>query len=301
MMGCLAINPSIAVLLAAYRGEDYILAQLKSIAGQVGVSVSIYVSVDPSKDNTLRIVEDFVQSDSVPCYIIEPSDSGRGAAANFFHLLREVDVTRFAFVALADQDDIWLPFKLLRAITMLRATGAMAYSSDVTAFFQSGKTLTTSKSSPLRKYDFYFEAAGPGCTYVMNVDLIGQLRSILKYSQEIIRNIYLHDWFIYFYVRKIGYLWVIDPISLTIYRQHSENLIGVNSGLRAFVLRLKMITNGSYFCQVALMEEIFSATRVTDLGRPIDFNQLFQLRRRKMPSVFLFILLAFKKIRFWFI
>ena len=46
-------KPKIAVLVAAYNGEQYIEKQLISILSQVGVEVSIYINLDKSCTNCL--------------------------------------------------------------------------------------------------------------------------------------------------------------------------------------------------------------------------------------------------------
>lgn len=58
------MQPRILVLLAAYNGMRWMAEQVDSILGQVGVSVSILISVDSSSDGTEEWVDQLCQRDS---------------------------------------------------------------------------------------------------------------------------------------------------------------------------------------------------------------------------------------------
>ena len=104
-----------AVLLAAYNGMAWLQQQVQSILAQQGVQVALFISVDASTDGTRAWVQALSQAE--PAVTLLP-DAGRlgSAGANFFHLLCQVDCATFDAVAFADQDDIWLPDKLLRGV-----------------------------------------------------------------------------------------------------------------------------------------------------------------------------------------
>lgn len=50
-------------------------------------------------------------------------------------------------------------------------TNVVGYSSNVTAFWPANKRKLVSKAQPQRTSDFMFEAAGPGCTYLLQGSL----------------------------------------------------------------------------------------------------------------------------------
>ena len=111
----------IAILLAAYKGKQYIQDQIDSILNQEDIDVTIFISIDPSTDGTRELLE------TVYCnnpHVIILNDVGKfgGAAKNFFRLIRDVDFTLYDFIAFADQDDIWYPQKLARAIVKINET-----------------------------------------------------------------------------------------------------------------------------------------------------------------------------------
>jgi rhamnosyltransferase len=85
-----------------------------------------------------------------------------------------------------------------------------AYSSNVTAFWPDGTTHVLNKAQPQVTWDYLFEAAGPGCTYVFSKRLASQLKRVLYDNWDVIQSITLHDWFCYGYARANGYQWFID-------------------------------------------------------------------------------------------
>jgi rhamnosyltransferase len=252
-------TPRIAVLLAAYNGVRFIEEQVESILVQKEVDVKIFVSVDSSTDGTEGWVDARAKLD--PRIVPLPHGNRFGSAArNFFRLIRDVDFQEFDYVAFADQDDIWLPEKLLRAHTLLVESDAVAYSSNVIAFWPSGKRVLVEKAQPQRRWDFLFEAAGPGCTYLMKTAFMLEVKRVVADNWNAIQQVGLHDWFSYAYARAHGLRWIIDEYAGLLYRQHQENEVGVNSGWKAFRHRARKVLGGWGLSQAALI------ARLTGLG-----------------------------------
>lgn len=249
------VNPKVAVCLAAFNGICWLPEQLDSIFAQRSVAITVFVSVDASSDGTEAWIDARALEDD-RIVILPHGERFGGAARNFFRLMRDVDFTGFDYVSFADQDDIWLPDKLARAHEMLVQTGADAYSSNVMAFWPSGRRALIRKSQPQTDWDFLFEAAGPGCTYVMKVDLVQAIRSMLLARWGWVQEVALHDWLTYAFARANGYRWVIDEYAGMLYRQHGGNQIGVNSGWRAFTSRMHKVLDGWGLKQAALIAQL---------------------------------------------
>ncbi|AJG15120.1 MULTISPECIES: glycosyltransferase [Pseudomonas] len=241
----------IAVLLAAYNGREWIEAQLASALAQVAVNVDIFISVDPSTDGTEPWCAEFARAHAN--VVLLPS-CGRfgGASRNFFRLIKDVDLSAYDFVAFADQDDIWYADKLEKAVATLRSSEADGYSSNVVAFWADGRRLRVNKAQPQVRWDHLFEAAGPGCTYVLSRKLALTFKAQLLACWDEAQHIDLHDWFCYAFARSRGYGWVIDPRPGLDYRQHERNQVGVNNGMASAMARWRKITNGWWFAQVLL-------------------------------------------------
>ena len=160
-------RPKCAVLLAAYNGMKWISAQVDSILNQSDVDVHVFISVDRSTDGTELWVKSLSEGNNQISMLAYGEQFG-GAGPNFYRLLREVSFDGYDMVALADQDDIWFRDKLKSAWTDISCGSADVVSGDVIAFWPDGRHELVKKSYPPRRLDHFFEAAGPGCTYVFS-------------------------------------------------------------------------------------------------------------------------------------
>jgi rhamnosyltransferase len=247
--------PTFAVCLAAYNGLRWLPEQISSILSQLDVSVTVFVSVDRSSDGTEAWIDELSTRES-RIKVLPHGEVFGGAGRNFFRLLRDVDFTHFDYLSFADQDDVWLPNKLSRAHQVLLAKGADAYSSDVAAYWPDGREELVKKSYEQAPWDFLFESAGPGCTYVLRKTLAQQVQSLVNRQWAALQDVSLHDWFVYAFVRSKGLCWVIDDWVGMRYRQHTSNEVGVNSGWAAFRYRVRKVIGGWALEQAGLIADL---------------------------------------------
>lgn len=292
-------DPRIAVLLAAYNGLKWLPEQIDSILGQSGVEVTIFVSVDISSDDTESWCDKRAVQDGRVKVLPHGMKFG-GAARNFFRLIRDVDFSGFDCIALADQDDIWLADKLLSAYEKTCIGNYSGYSGNVMAFWPDGRQRLIDKAQPLTRYDYYFEAAGPGCTYVMRTKEALVFQDFLRANWEAVNSVSLHDWMIYAFFRARGYTWFIDKDHKMLYRQHGNNQVGANRGLKAMLSRLKLSRSGWYrteVCRIASLvapasDEIARKIQAQGwLSRLALLSDIADLRRRTRDRLFLFIMI----------
>ena len=172
------------------------------------------------------------------------------AGRNFYRLIQDVDISGFDFIAFADQDDIWESDKLINHINLAEQHQADGVSSNVIAFWPGGNKRLIIKSNPPLKWDFLFESAGPGCTFLMTPWLVNNVRKLLVDENNPAKKVVLHDWLTYAVCRAHGRKWVIDSKPSVQYRQHQNNVIGANSGLKAKWARLVRFKQGWYRAEV---------------------------------------------------
>lgn len=252
--------PKVAVLLAAYNGMEWIEQQLVSICAQDYVSVSVYISVDPSVDGTEAWCAEFARTNR-NVHLLPQAGPYSGAARNFFRLIRDVDLSGYDYVSFADQDDIWYLDKLRRAVDTLHSGSYEGYSSNVIAFWSNGHRMLVDKAQPQVEWDYLFEAAGPGCTYVLKTELATAFKSLIVSEWEKVQEVALHDWFCYAFARSQGLRWFIDPVPGMDYRQHASNQVGVNSGFVSAITRLNRIMDGWWFTQIRLIASLLKITK----------------------------------------
>ncbi|MDD5371927.1 MAG: glycosyltransferase [Sulfurimonas sp.] len=239
------ILPKFAILLAAYNGTRWIEEQVDTILNQRNVDVEIFISIDISTDGT-RILLENLYKNNAKIHILDDVQRFGGAAKNFYRLIKDVDFSRFDYLSLSDQDDIWNSDKLYNAHQLISSQGYDAYSGNVEAFWEDGKTMLIDKAQEQTCCDYLFEAAGPGCTYVISNRLAMHIKEFLTANWSEVNKIELHDWFIYAFSRVNNYKWYIDKQTNMLYRQHDTNQVGVNSGIRAILKRFMMIKSQWY-------------------------------------------------------
>lgn len=291
------VMPKIAVIMATYNGESYITEQLASIQSQIGVKVTLFVSDDCSGDSTIDRITEFSNSDD--CFIdivfLGTCKKFGSATLNFLDALKQTPVSEFDYVCFSDQDDIWLPNKLSVAISEMEVTSSCGYSSNVLAWDSiQGKTSLVRKSDSQTPYDFMFQGCGPGCTMVLDSNSSSKVILFLnQLSSDELNKIWFHDWFIYAFCRANSISWTIDSYAGMLYRQHATNVIGANSGCRAWIKRFKLLRRWKK--ETLFLAEILDYKNRLPLlnlgGSKLYFiTKPFSARRRLVESFILFIL-----------
>lgn len=166
--------PSISVALATFNGEKYLEEQLDSILTQTLKPKEIIVCDDQSTDRT-RVILNKYQKDGHIIFFV--NDSRLGFVENF---KKAVSLTHpNNYVALSDQDDVWLPAKIEDAFHLIKdieieGKPAMVYS-DLVLVDQNKNILNQSFRNELGQ-DAYehcldtllFGGFVNGCTMLIN-------------------------------------------------------------------------------------------------------------------------------------
>jgi glycosyltransferase involved in cell wall biosynthesis len=231
----------ITILLATFNGEEFLSEQLQSYRDQTHVNWELLVSDDGSNDRTVGLIKAFATL--VPQRVTLREGPGQGFWKNFLSMVHLSDVDG-EFFAYSDQDDIWAPDKLARAIDWLAAVPRDLpgiYFTRTALISREGRPLGY---SPLFKRPSTFQNAlvqniGGGNTMVFNRAAKLALAAV---PEDI--SVLSHDWWTYQYVTGIGGTAHFDPYPSLKYRQHEGNLVGSNMGLRHRVLRLRAFAQG---------------------------------------------------------
>ncbi|BDN93098.1 glycosyltransferase [Aeromonas caviae] len=238
----------VLILLAVFNGEKYLNEQVSSLLEQSELDIRIVISVDCSSDDSFDLCRKLsLESDLIT--VLSYGERYGGAGKNFYRLIHDVEFDAYDYIAFCDQDDIWSSDKISRAIESLQLCDC--YSSNVTAFWSDGREVLIDKAQPQREWDYLFEAAGPGCTYVFRREFGLVFQEWLRRHHEVIANkVSLHDWLVYAFARNNGYSWYIDPNPSMRYRQHQNNQVGTNNSLAAAKKRLRLIKDKWYRNQI---------------------------------------------------
>jgi len=255
-----SVRPRVAVLLAAYQGAGHLDDQLSSLFWQNGVDLHVFARDDGSRDETGTILRRHASARPDRVSIVTDDTGSTGSATgNFFSLLRHSDFAGFDYVALADQDDVWMPDKLARAVTQLAAHRADGYSSDLIAYHEGeNRSWMLRKAGSPAAHDYLFQGASAGCTYVLTTKAARLVATQLSQLEVPLCPGASHDWIIYAICRSHGLDWVRDPTSRILYRQHANNVYGALPGLGGIGAKARMVRDKWYRAHILWLTHVIA-------------------------------------------
>lgn len=258
---------NILVLMATYNGEEYISDQVTSIFEQEGCNINLTISDDCSTDNSIRCINELTKK--YPRVKLRKNNfKFKSPGQNFYSLIMEANLTNIDYVAFSDQDDIFIKDKFLEQINLIKDKNIVGSSTNVKCFGNSSKILK--QKNKITRYDFNFEGAGQGCTFLMKADFFLNFQSFLKNNEKIIMNFFFHDWLVYLFCRANNFNWYFHDKPLVLYRIHNKNVSGNKYSVSGIKLRFQKLLNGWYYNQILIANKL---SRKIDMSIP-DFLNL---------------------------
>ena len=222
----------ISVVMATYNGAQYISEQLDSIISQSVMPDEIIISDDCSKDDTLKIIEEYRNKTEIPIKLFM-NDVNLGYVKNFKSVISKA---RGDYIFLCDQDDIWVKDKIKKTISEMKLHHAEIACTGVTLIDGEGRFITdlnVYKSNPIMGYQNWTGCVkkisfnrlvwgnfSPGCTYCFT-------KSVKLVFDRLKNTEMPHDFQLLLIGANHGNAIFID-IPLSEYRLHASNTIGMN-------------------------------------------------------------------------
>jgi glycosyltransferase involved in cell wall biosynthesis len=212
---------NISVVMATYNGERYLKEQIDSILSQTLSPQEFIVCDDCSTDGTVAILEQY-QRKQLLTYVV--NERQLGLIGNFKKAVSLAAENNC--VALSDQDDIWLPDKLLSSAAVLEHMDnnfPCLVHTDLTLVDVQNRVLNDSFKDELAQTGYrhnletlLFANFVTGCTMLMNTEL----RHAFPDMPD---DIKFHDAWIALFASVFG---SIDEIYIPMvrYRKHGNNL-----------------------------------------------------------------------------
>lgn len=237
------MNPDLTIFLASYNGSKFINEQIESIKNQSYKNWKLIASDDASNDATVEILKHFQLQFGSDKFLIKTGPQ-KGHCQNFLSMTC-ADIAKTKYYAYCDQDDIWMPDKIERAIKYIDTIP-----SCVPALYCSRTLCIDEQSKPLHLSSLFNKTPDFKNALVQNI-AGGNTMVFNNAARELIKkagltNVPAHDWWTYLLVTGCGGEVYYDPVPSILYRQHEENQVGDNSSLSAHILRLKMLLKGNY-------------------------------------------------------
>lgn len=177
------------------------------------------------------------------------------------------------YVALSDQDDVWMPQKLIQAVKKMAKSDAHIYGSSLTIVDEKLDIIGFYTKTKLSAPRSLFENAVSGNTMVLDFSALQDIRRVMSsYDCSFVR---VHDWFIYTTLIALAHIEYIDEQSYILYRQHGNNSLGYRRDTIAQIARnwFKMyrmffLMSGQAVRHVRMLDQINNTTfQVTDAHR----------------------------------
>lgn len=132
------MSAKVSIVVTTYNGAKYLAAQLDSILAQTHQELEILISDDASMDDTWAIAQNYAIKDARIRLLRHEKNVGLHANLN-----TALAKASGEYIAISDQDDIWLPHKIEKQLSLLSgAVGVYSDSALIDAQGQSlGKTL----------------------------------------------------------------------------------------------------------------------------------------------------------------
>ncbi len=237
----------VTILMALFNGARNLTPQLESLEAQTHRSWSLVVSDDGSSDAGPAMIREFGAQVGALGRSVEIIGGPRaGFAQNFLHLLRHDPAPR-GYVALCDQDDVWLPGKLTRGLAALKDVPE-----EVPTLYCSRTWITDADLKQRRLSTAWPREPGfrnalvqniaAGNTIMLNPSAARLIAAAARDTGQIVA----HDWWIYQIITGAGGRVIHDTEPTLLYRQHGSNLIGANDSWAARMVRIGMILSGEY-------------------------------------------------------
>ncbi len=229
---------TVAIVMTAYNGEQYVGAQIESILASSYQDFELFIYDDGSTDATMDILRSYEREYPSKLHVHQ-NEANLGVSLNFLQALAR---TTMDYIMFSDQDDVWKTNKIALTLKRMRNMEAqsgkdmpLAVFTDATIVDKDlneihGSFFCSNHLNP-RKTDLahlLMENKLIGCTVMVN----GALRKILQANHYPERARY-HDWWVALIAASFGRISFVCEKTL-LYRQHGNNVVG-GDGFLAYV------------------------------------------------------------------
>jgi len=233
----------VAILLCTLNGAAFLNEQLLSIQRQTYPNWHLIASDDGSSDETLQILAAFQEKLGADRVTIR-TGPGLGFVTHFLALATNPSI-QADFFAFSDQDDIWEPDKLERAVGWLSETP-----DEVPALYCSRTTLIDTNGKKIGRSPLFSKPPSFANALVQNIaggnTMVFNAATRQLVSSCGIVDVPAHDWLLYLLVTASGGRIRYDANPTVRYRLHRDNLIGPKNSYRARLNRLNMLIEGRF-------------------------------------------------------
>ena len=256
-------NLKVAVIIAFFNGNEYIEEQLKSIFAQTHKNIKIFIFDDNSKKSLKKNLINLNKKNSLISIIKRGENVGY--AKNFLYGIRDIH-EYFDYYAFCDQDDIWEKNKIeigLKSCELKNNNEPKLYFSR-TAYYNSDCTREIGESKKHKKAPIFKNALVQNIAGGNTIILNKKGRDILC-STLISEDYTAHDWWSYQVISGVNGEIIRSNDKTVKYRQHKENIVGLNNSFKEKINRLMYFFSGEYknWCNINIKNLYLNKNLIT--------------------------------------
>ena len=237
----------ITILLAAYKGGEYVGAQIDSILAQDCRDWQLILSDDG--EDTVPVLERYAAAHPDRIRHIRSGQRFGSAQKHFMYLLTHFG-QETPYVMFSDQDDVWHPDKVRKTLAVMQAaeedpSEPVLVHTDLRVVDGSLKEIAPSflafskiDGKRMAFHELLVQNVVTGCTVMIN----HALAELAARAGEV-PQMMMHDWWLALIASAFGKAAFLPEATID-YRQHGKNQVGAkNAGSLAY---LKSRLNGTY-------------------------------------------------------
>ncbi len=274
----------IDILLATFNGEKFLEQQINSIFNQTFTNWKLIIHDDGSTDNTVDIINSFVEVYPEKIFFIKDNIKTGGAKSNFAHLMMH---SSSRYIMFCDQDDVWLESKIKDTLIVMNdlelkycKTTPLLVFSDLTVVDSTLNIIYKSMNRAQKLNPSIAESLEllscqnviTGCTIMIN-------QIALQISNPIPDDALMHDWWIALKVCESGKISYLDK-STILYRQHNNNTLGFKR-----------------FSMLYLLKKLIQFDLLLYYNNLKDMNQHFNLKISKLRYFYIKLKVLFMRLK----
>src|SRR5690349_14667038 len=111
--------------MVTYNGEDHLREQLESILAQDPLPDELVIGDDGSSDATIALIQEYARDAAIPVRLVGAEHVGLR-----LNVERAIAACSGDVIALADQDDVWMPGKVAAIRDAFDAADVTVWFSD---------------------------------------------------------------------------------------------------------------------------------------------------------------------------
>lgn len=260
-----------SIAMTTYNGEKFISEQIDSIIAQTEKDFELVICDDCSKDKTFEILKSYIKKDSR--IKIFQNSSNLGYLKNFE---KAITLCSGDFIALSDQDDIWLPNHLRILLETIKKENCSLVGGNAWLVDADNKDLEcqliNNKNFPTTKLELekmiLYRNIFQGATILFEKDI---LQTALPFPEKV----RFHDWWLALVAsEEKGVFYIDEPILR--YRQHGNNVSGKHNKDSVAQKIKKMfafdLTDGGHRCLSVLVPFLAISKKKEKVSEIIQYS-----------------------------